>query len=138
KVRATCVRSKSCARVGVLPTNISPITTMERKGRRARKEANSRDTFGIIRAMNALIFVLGLTAVQAASSPAKIDIVSVTGCLKEATPNNWTLMSATDPVPSNANAPASKDIPAIPPAGKNEFRLIGVSEFNLRAHKDHT
>jgi hypothetical protein len=89
--------------------------------------------------MNVLIFfVLGLAAAQAAPSPAKIEIVSVTGCLKEATPNNWTLVSATDPVPSNANAPASKDIPATPPAGRNEFRLIGVSEFNLPAHKDHT
>ena len=89
--------------------------------------------------MNVLIFfVLGLAAAQAVPSPAKIEIVSVTGCLKEATPNNWTLVSATDPVPSNANAPASKDIPATPPAGKNEFRLIGVSEFNLSAHKGHT
>jgi hypothetical protein len=89
--------------------------------------------------MNVLIFfVLGLAAAQAAPSPAKIEIVSVTGCLKEATPNNWTLVRATDPVPSNANAPASKDIPATPPAGRNEFRLIGVSEFNLPAHKDHT
>ena len=88
--------------------------------------------------MNVPLFVLGLAVMQAAPSPAKIEIVSVTGCLKEATPNNWTLVSATDPVPSNANAPASKDIPATPPAGKNQFRLIGVSEFNLPAHKDHT
>jgi hypothetical protein len=68
----------------------------------------------------------------------KIDIVSVTGCLKESAPNTWTLVSATDPVPSNANAPQPKDIPSAPPAGKNEFRLIGVSEFNVPAHKDHT
>jgi hypothetical protein len=25
----------------------------------------------------------------------------------------------------------------VPPAGKTEFRLIGVSEFNLPQHKDH-
>jgi hypothetical protein len=68
----------------------------------------------------------------------KIDIVSVTGCLKETAPNSWNLTSATDPVPSNANAPVAKDIPATAPAGKNEFKLIGVSEFNLPAHKDHT
>ncbi len=48
-------------------------------------------------------------------------------------------MNATDPVPSSANAPAAKDIPAsAPPPGKNSFRLIGVSEFNLPAHRDHT
>jgi hypothetical protein len=88
--------------------------------------------------MSALIFVLGLTAAQASPPPQKIDIVSVTGCLKAAAANTWTLASATDPVVSNANAPPAKDIPSTPPAGKNEFRLIGVSEFNLPAHKDHT
>src|SRR3954447_18310188 len=72
---------------------------------------------------------------QAAS---KVEIVSVTGCLREAAPNSWTLTSATDPVPSSANAPPAKEIPTAPPAGKNVFRLIGVSEFNLPAHRDHT
>jgi hypothetical protein len=87
--------------------------------------------------MTTLLFLLGLAAAQAAPAPAKIEIVSVTGCLKEATPNNWTLVNATDPLPSNANAPAAKDVPAVPPSGKNEFKLIGVSEFNLPASKDH-
>jgi len=73
-----------------------------------------------------------------AAPPNKVDIVSVTGCLKETAPNTWMLTSATDPVPSGANAPPAKDVSATPPAGKNEFRLIGVSEFNLPAHKDHT
>ena len=50
----------------------------------------------------------------------------------------WTLLNATDPTPSNANAPPAAEIPKTPPAGKNQFRLIGVSEFNLPAHKDHT
>jgi len=85
--------------------------------------------------MNPLAVLLGL-ALQAAPS-AKIDIVSVMGCLKESAPNAWTLVNATDPAPSNANAPQPKDIPATPPAGKNEFRLIGVSEFNMPSHKDH-
>jgi hypothetical protein len=67
-----------------------------------------------------------------------VEIVSVTGCLREAVPNEWTLTGATDPAPSNANAPAAKDIPAAPPSGKNVFKLIGVSEFNLPAHRDHT
>ena len=41
-------------------------------------------------------------------------------------------------MPSSANAPAAKEIPATPPAGKNAYRLIGVSEFNLPAHRDQT
>ena len=47
-------------------------------------------------------------------------------------------MNATDPVPSSANAPTAKDIPAVAPSGTNEFKLIGVSEFNLPAYKDHS
>jgi hypothetical protein len=88
--------------------------------------------------MTTLLFVLATAVVQAAAPSRKVDIVSVTGCLKEATPNNWTVTGATDPVPSSANAPPAKDVPAAPPAGKNTFRLIGVSEFNLPAHRDRT
>ena len=83
-----------------------------------------------------LLAAVALVA-QATPSP-KVEIVSVTGCLREAAPNTWTLVNATDPVASNANAPQPKDVPATPPVGKNEFRLIGVFEFNLPAHKDHT
>jgi hypothetical protein len=93
--------------------------------------------------MTTLLLLLALRAArpgsgQAAPASTKVEIVSVIGCLREATPNNWTLTSATDPVPSSANAPPAKEIPAAPPAGKNAFRLIGVSEFNLPAHRDHT
>jgi hypothetical protein len=78
-------------------------------------------------------------ALQAAPAPTpKVEIVSVTGCLRENPPSTWTLVSATDPVPSSANAPQPKDIPTTPPAGKNEYRLIGVFEFNMASHKDHT
>jgi hypothetical protein len=87
--------------------------------------------------MMTLILLAAALAAQAVPAT-KIDIVSVTGCLKEAAPNSWNLTNATEPVASNANAPAAKEVPATPPAGKNEFRLIGVSEFNLPAHKDHT
>lgn len=84
-----------------------------------------------------IMFLLLFSALAPQAAPAKtVEIVSVTGCLKEVTPNNWTLTSATDPVPSSANAPSAKDIPATAPIGKNEFKLIGVSEFNLPAHKD--
>src|SRR6267142_3599743 len=76
-------------------------------------------------------------AARLAPTAAKIDIVSVAGCLKESAANDWRVVNATDPVSSNANAPAPKEIPATPPVGKNEFKLIGVSEFNLPQHKDH-
>lgn len=83
-----------------------------------------------------------MAVVQAAPGSEKVPIVSVTGCLREMQPNTWMLTAATDPVPSSANAPSAKDVPTSlpggPPAGKNEFRLIGVSEFNLAAHKGHT
>ena len=88
--------------------------------------------------MKTLVVLLGLALWQAPQPAKKIEIVSVTGCLKEATPNAWTLTAATDPVPSSANAPTAKEIPATSPAGKNTFSLIGVSEFNLPAHRDHT
>jgi hypothetical protein len=81
-------------------------------------------------------FIL-LAALAQAPAGTKIDIVSVAGCLKETAPNTWTLVNATDPAPSSANAPSAKEIPSAPPIGKNQFRLIGVSEFNLPAHRDH-
>src|SRR5262245_3282469 len=88
--------------------------------------------------MKTAVIILLIAAAQAAPPPTqKVDIVSVAGCLKEAAPNDWRVVNATDPAPSNANAPAQKDIPATAPVGKNEFKLIGVSEFNLPQHKDH-
>lgn len=68
----------------------------------------------------------------------KVDIVTVTGCLREQGRDNWRLVAATDPVPSIANQPPKSEIPTSAPAGKNQFKLIGVSEFNLPAHKDQT
>jgi hypothetical protein len=91
--------------------------------------------------MNPWFLLLALALPQGsgkAQAPAKVEIVSVTGCLKETTPNTWTLTNATEPVPSSANAPTAKEIPATPPVGAGAFRLIGVSEFNLPAHRDHT
>ncbi len=91
--------------------------------------------------MTTLLLMLSLSqgaGAQAAPPSPKVEIVSVTGCLKEATPNSWTLTMATDPVASSANAPPPSEIPATPATGRNAFRLIGVSEFNLPAHRDRT
>jgi hypothetical protein len=87
-------------------------------------------------------FSIGIWLATAAhaQTPAKtdkVDVVAVTGCLKENPANTWTLVNATEPVTSNANAPSAKEIASAPRAGKNEFRLIGVAEFNLPAHRDH-
>lgn len=71
-------------------------------------------------------------------APPKVDIVAVAGCLKEPTPGTWTLVNASDPVASGANAPSPKELSSLAKGGKNEFRLIGVSVFNLAAHRDHS
>ena len=85
--------------------------------------------------MNAVIALLLVTIAQ--TPPKKVEIVSVTGCLREQG-TNWMLVAATEPVPSVANQAQAKELPATPPAGKNIYRLIGTSEFNLPAMKDHT
>lgn len=83
-----------------------------------------------------LLFATAL--VVQAPAPSKADIVSVTGCLRQRAATEWVIVAATDPVPSVANAPTQKELPTTVPAGKNEFRLIGVSEFELPEHKDRT
>jgi hypothetical protein len=86
--------------------------------------------------MTAWSLLLALTVFQAPATK-KVEIVSVTGCLREHGPN-WMLVAATDPVPSLANQAQGDDIPKAPPAGKNVFRLIGISEFNLPQMRDRT
>lgn len=81
-------------------------------------------------------FLIGLL-IQAPPTK-KVEIVSVTGCLREHGANTWMLVAATDPVASVANQAQGEDIPNAPPAGKNSFRLIGVSEFNFPQHRDRT
>jgi hypothetical protein len=79
-----------------------------------------------------------LSVVRAQTPQAKVDIVAVAGCLKETTPGGWSLVNASDPVVSSANAPSAKELATLPKGGKNEFRLIGVAVFNLPAHKDQS
>ena len=78
-----------------------------------------------------------IALVVQAPATKKVEIVSVTGCLREQG-SNWMLVAATDPVASVANQAQGDDIPKTAPAGKHTFRLIGISEFNLPQHKDHT
>ena len=87
----------------------------------------------------ARMIVLLIAAFVLQAAPAKkVEIVSVTGCLRERADNTWMLVAATDPVPSIANQAQGDEIPATAPAGKNTFRLIGVSEFNFPQHRDRT
>ena len=87
-----------------------------------------------------LVWTLAIaTASAAGQAPVdKVPVVAVSGCLTERGANAWVLTSATEPTPSVANAPAAKEPITGPTTGKNEFALIGVSEFNLPAHKGHT
>jgi len=73
---------------------------------------------------------------RAQGGSGRVDIVSVAGCLKEQPAGTWMLVNATDPVKSSANAPEKKELPTAPVAGKNQFQLIGVGEFNLPSFKE--
>ena len=73
-----------------------------------------------------------------AQAPDKVPIVAVAGCIAEQPPGTWLINSATDPVPSIANAPPTGQPYTGPTTGKGRFQLIGISEFDLPAHKGHT
>lgn len=73
----------------------------------------------------------------AAAPTPKVPIVAVTGCLAEQGAS-WSLTNATDPVPSIANGPPAGEAIKGPTSGTAAYRLIGVSEFDLPAHKGHT
>ena len=85
-----------------------------------------------------IALLLALFVVQAPPAKKPVEIVSVTGCLREQGANNWMLVAATDPVPSVANQAQGDDIPKAAPAGKNTYRLIGVSEFKFPQYRDRT
>lgn len=82
-----------------------------------------------------LIVVVTLAAAQPGE---KVEIVSVTGCLRQQSVDTWMLVAATEPAASIANAPPASEIPKTPPDGKLAFRLIGIGEFKLPAFKDKT
>jgi hypothetical protein len=88
----------------------------------------------------AVVLSAGASSTVTAQAPApdKVPIVAVAGCLAEQPAGTWLLTSATDPVPSIANAPPTGQPYAGPTTGKGRFQLIGTSEFDLPTHKGHT
>ena len=91
-------------------------------------------------AVGLLIGAAAMPMVAAAQAPApdKVPIVAVAGCVTEQPAGTWLLTTATDPVPSIANAPPSGQPYTGPMTGKGRFQLIGISEFDLPTHKGHT
>jgi hypothetical protein len=85
-----------------------------------------------------LAFALAAGSQATAAAPKRVDVVAVAGCLAESTPGVWTLTSASDPVVSNANTPSARELQSFAKSGKLEFRLDGVSVFNLPAHRGHS
>lgn len=85
-----------------------------------------------------MLVLLSPAALVAQAPPAKAEVVMVAGCLREQASGEWRVVNATDPKPSTANAPPASELPAMPVVGKNQFQLIGVTIFDLPAHKDHT
>ncbi len=71
------------------------------------------------------------------AQPDLVPIVAVTGCLAERG-TQWMLTRATDPVPSVANGPVAGQPLTGPTVGTRQYRLIGISEFNLPSHAGHT
>jgi hypothetical protein len=90
-------------------------------------------------ALVAALSAAGGSAVTAlAQAPAdKVPVVAVAGCVAEKG-NMWLLTNATEPEPSIANAPPAGQPYTGPTSGKNQFQLIGISEFDLPSHKGHT
>lgn len=93
------------------------------------------------------ICILCASALLTALSPAsplqgkassKVDVVAVTGCLREPSAGTWMLEQASDPVVSTANAPPPKEMTALPKSGKNQFQLTGVTVFDLASHRGHS
>lgn len=97
----------------------------------------TRRSAALLVALAALASGPSLRAQAPPAATAKVPIVAVTGCLMSQGAN-WTLTAATDPVPSVANGPAAGQKIDGPTSGKAQYRLLGVSEFDLPAHQGHT
>ena len=76
------------------------------------------------------------SAVATAQEPGgRVEVVRVTGCLRR-TADAWTLSGATDPVVITRATATAPPATAEPTVGSNEFKLIGIEEFDLASRKD--
>lgn len=80
---------------------------------------------------------LGAGTGMAQAPTNKVPVMAVTGCVSESG-GSWMLTNATDPTPSIANAPPAGEAIKGPTSGKNQYRLIGTTEFDMPSHKGHT
>jgi hypothetical protein len=112
--------------------------TPNRAGAAGKGDRLIYDAPMLSRPLIALLALLATSGVAAQKPVEKVDVVAVVGCLRQAGPDTWTLVNATDPVVSTTNAPSPKELASMPRSGKQEFQLIGVTPFNLPAHRDQT
>jgi hypothetical protein len=94
------------------------------------------------RVMTCLPALVVSAASAAAAPPAQapantVPIVAVVGCVEQQGAD-WMLTRATEPEPSIANGPPADQPYKGPTSGRNTFRMIGVSEFDLPSHRGHT
>jgi hypothetical protein len=77
----------------------------------------------------------------------KVSVVTVTGCLTQGPNDSWMLTNATEPVAARGRGAAAATTTdtrsaaggaASVTTGKNRFKLIGILELNVPAHKGHT
>ncbi len=85
----------------------------------------------------AVAAVLSVLPAHAQTPVSKVPVMAVTGCLA-GQGGDWSLTSATDPTPSIANGPPAGEPVKGPTTGRNTYRLIGTSEFDMAAHTGHT
>jgi hypothetical protein len=86
----------------------------------------------------AIAIALGSFAGAAQEKAERVDIVRVTGCLRSSAANGWMLTAATNPVAitRGVEPPAAPAAASEATTGPNEFKLIGIEEFDLPARKD--
>lgn len=80
-----------------------------------------------VSAVVAMLSAAPETGLAGLSASGKNEVVSVMGCVK-ASGDSWLLVQATAPTPATDGV---KPAPKTPTFGGNQFKLVGVTPFNL-------